>query len=200
MPVVNMSLLSEPLACSPVEYRDVARWPGYRVGSDGSVWSCKSKGRRSVPTDSWHPLKTSIHSAGYLVVTFRCGRSVKVTMYVHRLVLEAFIGPCPEGKECRHKDGNRKNASLSNLEWGTPTQNAADKLRHGTEPFGSRRYNAKLTEADVETVLRLRESGMTYRAIAERFDVATTTIKGIFNGHSWKRHICGLRAVGLLGD
>jgi hypothetical protein len=38
--------------------------------------------------------------------------------YVADLVLEAFIGPCPEGMEAKFKDGNRMNAVLDNLYWG----------------------------------------------------------------------------------
>lgn len=58
---------------------------------------------------------------------------------VHRLVLEAFVGSCPEGQESRHLDGDRLNNHLENLAWGTRSENAMDRSRHGTNPMGIRR-------------------------------------------------------------
>jgi hypothetical protein len=59
---------------------------------------------------------------------------------VHHLVLEAFIGPRPEGMETRHIDRNPRNNVLSNLRWGTKLENAADKHRHGTMLRGERHH------------------------------------------------------------
>lgn len=50
----------------------------------------------------------------------------------HILVLEAFVGPRPDGAVARHLDGNVKNNALSNLAWGTPTENALDRVSHGS--------------------------------------------------------------------
>lgn len=49
----------------------------------------------------------------------------------HVLVLEAFIGPRPDGNIIRHLDGNSLNNTLSNLRWGTQAANVADTIRHG---------------------------------------------------------------------
>ena len=51
---------------------------------------------------------------------------------VHRIVLETFIGPCPEGMETCHGDGNPAHNWLSNLRWGTQGDNMRDRVRHGT--------------------------------------------------------------------
>lgn len=51
--------------------------------------------------------------------------------YVHILVLEAFVGPCPPGHETLHHDGDPSNNDLTNLRYGTPSENAYDKIRHG---------------------------------------------------------------------
>ena len=51
---------------------------------------------------------------------------------VHRLVLEAFVGPAPENQECRHLDGDQKNNHLTNLRWGSRRENSLDRTRHGT--------------------------------------------------------------------
>lgn len=49
--------------------------------------------------------------------------------YVYRLVLEAFVGPCPKGMEALHWDDVRSNNTLSNLRWGTRTDNMRDMSR-----------------------------------------------------------------------
>lgn len=51
---------------------------------------------------------------------------------VHVMVLEAFVGPRPDGYHAAHEDGTRDNNRLSNLAWKTPAENAADRRRHGT--------------------------------------------------------------------
>ena len=57
---------------------------------------------------------------------------VRASWKVHRLVLAAFVGECPPGNWVRHLDGDRLNNSLSNLAYGTPSENAYDTVRHGT--------------------------------------------------------------------
>jgi len=70
------------------------------------------------------------HSAGYMKVHLRReGRSHN--LYVHRLVLTAFVGPCPLGMEALHRDGDPANGSLANLHWGTHAENVSDIIRHG---------------------------------------------------------------------
>lgn len=60
----------------------------------------------------------SKNNRGYMVVSIN-GKKYKV----HRLVLEAFVGPCPEGFECDHSDRDRHNNALTNLRWCSPTDN-----------------------------------------------------------------------------
>lgn len=62
----------------------------------------------------------------------RVGISDKKVL-VHHLVLDAFVGPRKPGQECRHLDGNPKNNQLSNLAWGTHSENINDKVTHGTD-------------------------------------------------------------------
>lgn len=51
---------------------------------------------------------------------------------IHRLVLEAFVGPCPDGMECCHNDGDRSNAALTNLRWDTRSANTLDAVSQRT--------------------------------------------------------------------
>lgn len=61
-------------------------------------------------------------------------RARQTTKYVHSLVMEAFIGPRPEGMEVCHNNGVAEDNRLKNLRYGTKSENAYDKVRHGTHP------------------------------------------------------------------
>jgi len=84
---------------------------------------------------------------------------------VHRLVLEAFIGPAPKGTICCHNDGDPTNNRLENLRWDTHSSNTRDAIRHGTYvPPGARYKRAlvaigELLEADTEadTLERIKD-------------------------------------------
>lgn len=63
--------------------------------------------------------------------------------YVHRLVLEAFVGPCPKGMQCRHLNGIPTDNRLENLRWGTPSEDNYDRVRHGTHQHTKRTHCRK---------------------------------------------------------
>jgi DNA-binding CsgD family transcriptional regulator len=136
---------------------------------------------------------------GYRCVYLRvsgAGRSVKI----HRAVLEAFVGPCPPGMECRHKNGVSDDNRLSNLCWSSHHENEADKADHGTRMHGEehrarcRSYTlkaedhgmAKLTNEQAKEVLRLATGKrMTQRAIADAFGVSQRTVSMIKNRRAY---------------
>ena len=65
------------------------------------------------------------------------------TLVVHRLVLEAFVGPCPPGAEGLHWDDDKENNALSNLRWGTRRENLLDRVRNGRHHFATRTHCSK---------------------------------------------------------
>lgn len=77
-------------------------------------------------------LTCSKRSDGYISVKLYKGNGTYTTQWIHRLVLESFVGPCPPGMECRHLNGNPSDNRLINLAWGTKEENAHDKVLHGT--------------------------------------------------------------------
>jgi hypothetical protein len=106
-------------------------------------------------------------------------------LYVHRAVLLAFIGPPADSEhEARHLDGNPAHNHLSNLAWGSPVENAADKRRHGTQPKGERNATAKLTEAQVREIRALHGSA-SLRQLAARYGVSHTAIRRAALGIKW---------------
>lgn len=100
---------------------------------------------------------------------------------VHSLVLETFVGPKPEGMQCRHLDGNRKNNELTNLRWGTQKENEADKTTHGTLMVGEKHHMSKLTNQQTAEIRKIAAEGITKTKIALMFDVSRTTISLIVN-------------------
>lgn len=69
---------------------------------------------------------------GHLRISLNPEVGAQRGLYVHRLVLDAFVEPFPKGKECRHLDGDPTNNRLDNLRWGTQSENNLDRVRHGT--------------------------------------------------------------------
>lgn len=104
---------------------------------------------------------------------------------VHRLVLGAFVGPCPEGMEGCHGDGDAGNNRLANLRWDTPVNNNADKRRHGTHLQGSRLSWAVLKEEDIPIIRTAFAGGETQTAIAARYGVQQPAISRVLSGKSW---------------
>jgi hypothetical protein len=138
--------VAEDNSSTQIEYRPIEGFPGYRVGSDGSVWTEWEQTAKSLftCTGRWRPLKSS-SSRGYPTVYLsKKGQRVK-TRKVHHLVLESFIGPRPSGCEACHQDGNRFNNHAENLRWDSRKANHADKKAHGTSQIGERNPFAKLT-------------------------------------------------------
>lgn len=125
-------------------------------------------------------LRPGISSSGYPTVAIH-GKS----RLVHELVLSAFAGPCPTGMECLHADGNRFNAAFENLRWGTRSENAGDRARHGTKLQGSRYPTAKLSEADAKEIRRLHRI-VPQSELAKRYGVSPAAIQAIHDGRTWK--------------
>jgi len=127
------------------------------------------------------------HKGGYHRVGLsRDGRRRFVP--VHILVLTTFVGPCPSGMECRHIDGNPSNNHVANLAWGTRSENAQDKIMHGTDMRGVKHHNVKLTEKDVLEIRSRFASGERGVDLAKEFSVRTTNISAIILRQTW-RHI-----------
>lgn len=146
-----------------IEFREIPRFPGYRFGSDGSIWSRWNrtglglgKGTKSVLTDEWKRLQPRRLSDGYRRANLKVGGAVENRGFaVHRLILEAFCGPPPRGMQCCHNDGDRENNRIENLRWDTPKANKADAFLHGTVPLGEAHSSSKLTRDDVLLMRRM---------------------------------------------
>jgi hypothetical protein len=174
--------------------------PAYRVSRDGQVqhrWKKvggtpggKRGGSRVVLGEEWKPVNPRILPSGYhqidIRITLPNGRRKRTVSYAHRLVLEAFVGPCPAGMEaCHFPDRNPANNRLENLRWDTKTENAADADRHGTRPRGSRHGVAKLTETAASEIRRRSNGGESRCSLAIEFGVCPETVRRIAKREAW---------------
>ncbi len=173
-------------------WRQVCGFDGrYEVSSAGRVRSFVKPimgGVKWLATPHFLNPKTD---RGYLRVCLSCCNNYK-TYSVARLVLTAFIGPCPEGMEGAHLNGDRGDNRIENLSWVTHTVNESHKSLHGTRLFGSRICNSKLTEAQVEDIIARLRSGERGTALAKEYGVADSSISSIGLGQTWS-HVNGAR-------
>ena len=115
---------------------------------------------------------------GYLVVGLTINGKTK-PFTVHSLLLAAFVGPKPSGKQALHNDGDRVNNTLENLSWGTPVENAADKIRHGK----SGNKITSIIAADIKR--RVAEGIETGVSIGKSYGISESTICDIKAGRYW---------------
>lgn len=122
---------------------------------------------------------------GYLQVDlWKANKGTKFA--VHRLVAEAFI-PNPDGKlEVNHKDGNRANPAMDNLEWVTSSENSYHAYRHGAATQEGKR---KLTEQDYLVIFERFLKGEAFASILKDFTISPGRLSVNLRkyAHEWGR-------------
>lgn len=111
----------------------------------------------------------------------------KCTRCVHRLVLEAFVGPRPDGKECRHLNGVPSDNRLANLVWGTRRENFNDRTRLGewNQPRGEVHHKSKLNEQDVRFIREQVGRGRDCASIGRQLGVRRQVVWRVARGQNW---------------
>lgn len=98
------------------EWRVINQYPHYEVSSKGNVRHIGKSNRKLGKNVNGYPTVYIRHNGKY-----KC-------LLVHRLVAMAFI-PNPQNKpHINHKDGNKENGCVENLEWCTPSENERHKV------------------------------------------------------------------------
>lgn len=170
------------------EWKPIVGYEGaYEISSLGNVRALdrivkRCKCGEPIRRQRSAPIRWIAHVDGYLRVSLSRDNKY-VQRLVHRLVLEAFVGPCPEGMEACHKDGKRTNPRLDNLRWDTRKANHADRWLHGTMLVGENTNSVKLTESQV---LEIRTSKERICDLAKRFEVSRNTIERVRSRATWK--------------
>lgn len=120
----------------------IAGYPGYEVSDLGRVrsvdrWVRLKNGRMRFAAG--RVLSQSSIKSGHRTVCLYVGAAGR-TVLVHRVVLEAFVGPCPTGNECCHGEGGPADNTVANLRWDTHAENKLDRVRQGVDHYAARTH------------------------------------------------------------
>ena len=156
------------------EWKEIEGTGGrYFVSNLGRVKSVKNNGKEIY-------LKPHMGTGGYLTLNIYYN-SKPTTSAIHRLVARAFLGETEKGMYVNHKDGNKLNNKLTNLEYVTPKENSHHAFSTGLNKSGENHPNSKLKNKDVILIKLYQKLGYTEADLAEKFNVHPRTIRRIFN-------------------
>jgi hypothetical protein len=164
--------------------KPIKDFPGYFADESGNIFSKLPWGKGAKPPSEPRRLKPGKDGGGYLIVGLQKDGK-QYTRKVHQLILETFVGKCPNGMEACHLNGVRDDNRLKNLRWDTPKANCADRKLHGTHPNGEKNGRHKLNEMQVRVIRRCCESGMMQTETAEVFGVNQLAISRIVHRKTW---------------
>lgn len=138
---------------------------------------------KNLKTD--HTYKNTIGKKGYLMVTLPLGARGKVkSIRIRKAVAETFIPNPNNYPVVHHKDEDKTNPYVENLEWTTHKENTRyhlEKLSKGTDFFNNR----KLAESDV-FVIRSLDGILSRKELSNMFNVSKTTITNVCNNNLYK--------------
>lgn len=177
---------------SPNNVRPVLGTDGrYGVTRRGQVWSCRFQ--------MWR--KPYVNTTGYLCVSV-CVNYRKRNRYIHRIIAEAWIPNPKRLPHVNHKDGDKINNRLSNLEWCSKSDDVRHAWRIGLMKMtverrakcaahGKRmaRAWAKLNMRKARRIRHLCAAGMSQRAAGERYGVARESVRQVVRGISYKEAV-----------
>lgn len=152
----------------------------YEISNVGNVRSTNRtiKSKKGFKTYKGKILRKGRHSAGYFVVNIRENDRIK-QKYVHRLVAEAFIGPA-NSLFINHKDCNKTNNIVANLEYVTHAGNLLHAFKSGIK-VGKTKLNA-LQRKEIKA---LRKQGFLLHEIAALYNMSESGISEVVRGTTW---------------
>jgi len=136
----------------------------YFIDKDGNIFSTKTNKQ----------MKSYSDSKGYLQIELRCKDDTSKSFLIHRLVMKTF-NPIENDKnfDINHKNGNKKDNSLDNLEWCTTQYNITHSYINGFQ-------KRKLTDQDViDIYLALKTENIPVKDISKKYGVSEGMIKHI---------------------
>ena len=146
----------------------------YKVSNMGRVYSIRRKKFKD----------TYLDKRGYVKVCL-CYNYTQKIFSVHRLVAKAFIPNPNNYPQVNHKDENKQNNNVDNLEWCTKQENQNHAVRNNLMQHGQDRPSARLTEDQVLEIYKLKGI-LTGQAIADIYGVSKNTINCILRGSKWR--------------
>lgn len=130
------------------------------------------------------------HNPYARIMLYNGSAKTRKRFQVHRLVAAAFIGPCPDGFDVNHKDGDPTNNKASNLEYLSRIdhdKHTRNVLKRSNKNIGEAQGRSKLTSDKVREIRRLYATGKYfYKDIAKMYGVGYQCIGDIIRGRNWK--------------
>ena len=164
------------------EWKKIPGWPDHEASSVGRIRNHRI-GRLLCPNKAAH--------CDHLQV--RLGTPGK-TLMVHRLVLMAFVGPCPKGMEARHLNDQPQDNRIENLAWGTHAENYQDRVRNGKGNAGERHGMAKLKDEEIIEIRTRRRNGERPVNLGKIYNVTPQCISHIWTGRI-RRNVIDASAI-----
>jgi len=154
----------------------IAGFPGYEVSNQGRIRNHRRLLSGYIEMQNGRPRSIATNLV-------KDGKRHRVRF--HRLVLEAFVGPCPKGMEGCHNDGNPLNNCVGNLRWDTRLANQHDSIKHGTHSkppshHGENHPRVTISDEDVAAIRRLPYVRGLFSEIAREHGVAPITIRRLY--------------------
>lgn len=164
--------------------KDIPGFEGrYAITRDGKVWSYpKSKGKGAHHSGKF--LKPAIPKTKRTYPALCLGGTKLYT--IHRLVAEAYI-PNPENKRCvNHKNGNKLDNRVENLEWCTDAENRIHAKQNKLFAYGEKNGASKLAVEDVVRIRNLYSQGVSVTEIHRQFKCGYYAVYAAAKGVTWK--------------
>ncbi len=177
--LTNLDWIPDPrtMTVLPGErWAPVRGFDGYEVSTMGRVRSY-FRGRKITTTPRIIGQKRTAHR--YQIITFlKNGKHHSMTL--HTVILEAFVGPRPQGMVAMHLNDIGHDNRLENLKWGTWSENNRQSACRGEQ-----HPCAKLTATQVVEIVREHQSGYGSHRLCRKYGVSKSAIESILHGKTW---------------
>jgi len=175
------------------EWRVWHRYPEYEISSVGGIRTKRNLNGTGY-YDFYRYIKPTVGTNGYHVFGFTRHSGGKVwsdTFLLHNVVAEVFLGARPHSLlEC-HRDSDKDNNSVSNLYYGTNSQNMMDKVEAGTSNRGERCAASRITELQAKEIKARLATGEKSSVIAIDYPISAAGIRKIKRGDTWSHLTVG---------
>ncbi len=169
------------------QWLPISKFEGdYEISNKGRIRRVKSSGNNQFCDG--HVRTLAKDRNGYLFTNIGWRKTKRLNVYPHREVAIAFLGACPTpNSTVNHKDGNKANNDLGNLEYATYSEQQHHAIRLGLRKRlgGIAQVKCKLTDADIPTIRQMLADGISCCEIARRYGMHNTTIHDIKTGKNW---------------
>lgn len=156
-------------------WKSIPKYPKYQVSNFGNIKSDYGVLKKIYDKDKYHLINLYNENG---IKTFR----------VHRLVAYAFITNLDKKPFINHKDGDKSNNHIDNLEWVTQSENEKHAWREGFKnQSGEHNHRHKLVEKDILDIFKLWYiDKLKTKDICVKFNIAQQTLSKIISRNAWK--------------